>query len=310
MKVSDFTFKDSEGVEIFTYKWEPDVSAAKGIVQIIHGISEHARRYEHFAEVLTDAGYIVYAHDHRGHGRTAAKTDLLGHAGVDGWNWIVKDIIELTKIIREQQPNLPLFIFGHSMGSFALRQVMYENNDLWNIKGFILSGTGGSSTFMLIFGKFLCKQIIRRHGRNKISELISGLSFYNFNAKCPEKRTPFDWLSRDQDEVNKYIRDPLCGQTCSAGFYYDFFNGILAVQNLLNVERLPKSVPILIFSGEMDPVGRYGKVVTKLVNIYQRSGIQDITFKLYEGGRHEMLNEINREKVISDILMWIGSKNK
>ncbi len=306
MKATDFLFLNDSGMSIFTRRWEPEASPIKGIVLVIHGISEHSGRYESFAEPLTDAGYIIYAHDQRGHGKTSENQETQGYAGEDGWDLLVGDIYELIEVIKKENPALPLFILGHSMGSFILRQYMYQYGDLQGVKGFILSGTGGSSTIMLSLARLLCALIIKKNGRRYKSKFIQGLTFKDFNAKCTEKRTGFDWLSRDIKEVDKYIEDDHCGQVCSVSFYNDFFEGIMEVQKQANINKIPKNIPILIFSGQMDPVGQYGKVIPSLIQKYKASGIQDITYKLYESGRHEMLNEVNRNEVIQDIIIWLA----
>jgi len=149
---------------------------------------------------------------------------------------------------------------------------------------------------------------MRKKGKSARSSFIQGLLFRNYNAKCPEKRTAYDWLSRDSVMVDKYIDDPLCGQVCTVQFYYEFLGGILEVQKQSNIEQIPKSIPVFFFSGKMDPVGGYSKIVKNLVKKYRDAGIKDISVKLYENGRHEMLNEINRREVFQDIIGWINSK--
>lgn len=308
LKSTNFPFFNSSGISIFTRKWKPEASPVRGIFLIIHGISEHSGRYEYFAEALTDAGYIVYAHDQRGHGRTSENQETQGYAGEDGWNLLVLDVYELIEVIKKENPDLPLFILGHSMGSFILRHYMHQYSDIQGVRGFILSGTGGSSTIMLALARFLCTIIIKKNGKMVKSKFIQGLTFKNYNARCVENRTEFDWLSRDNKVVDKYIEDDFCGEICTVSFYNDFFGGIMEVQKQANITRIPKTTPIHIFSGQMDPVGQYGKMVTSLVQSYKAVGIQDITLKLYESGRHEMLNEVNQNEVIQDIIRWMNSK--
>lgn len=308
MKSKEFSFLNSIGMSIFTRKWEPDLSPFKGIVLIIHGISEHSGRYAAFAEALTNTGYIVYAHDQRGHGKTTENQETQGYAGGDGWNLLVRDVQELIELAKKENPGLPLFILGHSMGSFILRHYMHQYKDSQGVKGFILSGTGGSSKIMLAMARFLCAIVIKKNGKMDKSKLIQELTFKDFNARCVENRNGFDWLSRDIKEVDKYVEDDLCGQVCTVSFYNDFFGGIMEVQKKSNINNISKDIPILIFSGQMDPVGHYGKMTTSLVQSYKAVGIQDITYKLYENARHEMLNEINRDEVIQDIIRWMNLK--
>ena len=309
MKETYFSFSASSGVEVFTYRWEPEEAASvKGAVLIIHGISEHAGRYRDFAQALTEAGFLVYAPDLPGHGKTSQNQETFGHAGDNGWNALVHNVYELTERINGENADLPLFIMGHSMGSFILRSYMYEYGDSQRVQGFILSGTGGSPWVMLTFGRLLCTLMMKVKGKMHKSPFIQGLTFKDFNAKCRENLTCYDWLTRDTQIVDSYIKDELCGQVCTVSFYRDFFQGILDVQQQANISRIPKHVPVLIFSGQMDPVGGYGKTVLSLVQRYQAAGIQDVTWKLYENGRHEMLNEVNRNEVMQDIIRWIDLK--
>lgn len=310
MNPTSFIFNDSEGMTLFTRRWEPEASAIRGVILIIHGISEHSGRYEAVAEALTDSGYMVYAHDQRGHGQTSLGMEKLGYAGKDGWNLLVRDVFELIEVIKKENPGSPVFILGHSMGSFILRSYMHRYGNLQGIKGYILSGTGGSTTSKLYAARFLCSIIIKKNGERYKSKLIQQLTFNGYNARCPEKRTEYDWLSRDAEVVDKYIQDDLCGQICSASFYKEFFRGIIEVQQDGAIEKIPKDIPVLMLSGHMDPVGQYGKIIELLLDKFKAVGIKDITYKLYPGGRHEMLNEVNRDEVIQDIIDWLDLKNQ
>lgn len=305
MESENFMFNSQDGTEIYGYSWSPDEGCdVKGIVQIAHGMAETAGRYERFAQQLTNKGYRVYAHDHRGHGKTAKTIENIGVLGEEeGFRWLVEDLSRLSERIKKQHPGLPLFLFGHSMGSFvAQRYIMLYGQGL---KGVILSGSNGKQGIMLKLGAFLAKGEIRKYGRNAKSEKLNRLSFGSFNRQFKPNRTEFDWLSRDDHEVDRYIENPFCGTIFTAGFFYDFFCGLRELEDKKNLQLIPKELPIYIFSGAQDPVGRNGKGVKKLFEAYKNLGIQDVAYKLYPEGRHEMLNEINREEVMKDVIQWI-----
>lgn len=307
MKKSTFAFKDNEGMEIHTYKFVPDdESDVKAVVQISHGMAETAARYEKFAEDLTSDGFIVYANDHRGHGNTAKSMEDIGYiAEKDGFHWMVEDMHELSLLIKADYPSLSLFLFGHSMGSFLVQRYiqLYSNE----IKGVILSGSNGKQGLMLNAGGFLARRECEKFGRRHISKNINNMTFGKYNNAFKPNRTEFDWLSRDNSEVDKYIADPYCGGVFTAGFFHDFFYGLKAIEKKSNIAKIKKELPIYIFSGSMDPVGGNGKGVIKLFNTYKKSLIKDISCKIYEGGRHEMLNELNRDEVIGDIIHWLDA---
>jgi alpha-beta hydrolase superfamily lysophospholipase len=306
MLSNNFIFNSVDGTKVFVYNWIPDNGVkVKGIVQIAHGMAETAARYEAFAEYLTANGYIVYANDHRGHGKTAVTVENLGYlADEDGFHWLVKDQHQLSEIIKKENPALPLFLFGHSMGSFITqRYIMLYGSEL---KGAILSGSNGKQGMMLNVAKLLAKNEIKKQGRKAKSYKLNNMTFSSYNNAFKPNRTEFDWLSRDNAEIDKYINDPFCGTVFTAGFYYDFFTGLKEIEKKKNLSLVPKGLPIYIFSGDKDPVGKFGKGVINLNKTYKDYDIKDVTYKLYEGGRHEMLNEINRNEVMNDIVDWLN----
>jgi len=268
-------------------------------------MAETSARYERFAKKLTDNGYIVYANDHRGHGKTAKVIENVGYlAEKDGFKYLVEDVHKLTEIIKKEYPNLPLFLFGHSMGSFvAQRYIMLYGNKL---KGAILSGSNGKQGIILDIGLLLAKSEIRKNERRGKSPKLNKLMFGGFNNKFKNTKTEFDWLSKDEAEVDKYINDPFCGGVFTSGFYYDFLIGLKEIENNNNLRHIPKDLPIYIFSGDKDPVGKSGKGIIKLFNTYKSLNIEDVTYKLYKDGRHEMLNEINKEEVMDNIINWLN----
>lgn len=310
MLTDNFTFKDDEGVKIYTYKWSPENdSPIKGVIQIAHGMAEMSSRYAGFAEFLTDNGYIVYSNDHRGHGKTAENLEEIGYLGEsDGFKWMIEDMHELTGIIKKENQGLPVILFGHSMGSFLTQGYIEQYGK--ELNGAILSGSNGKQGVILAIGKIIAKGEITKIGRKGRSELLNNMSFGSYNKSFKPCRTDFDWLSRDAKIVDKYIDDPYCGGVFTASFYYDFLNGLSQIEKKKNIEQIPKDLPIYIFSGALDPVGKNGKGIAKLADIYKQLNIQDVTFKLYEDGRHEMLNELNKDEVMKDILVWLSKHIK
>jgi alpha-beta hydrolase superfamily lysophospholipase len=304
MKNETFTFNDDQGIEIFVYKWLPeDDVKVKGVVQISHGMAEAAARYERTANALTASGYIVYANDHRGHGKTAGKVENVGYCGEDGFNWMVKDMYSLNGIIRRENPGLLVFLLGHSMGSFLSQSYISIYGD--TIDGVILSGTSGRQGPILGIGTMLAKLEMKRVGPKTSSNMLNKMSFGSYNKQFKPCRTDFDWLNRDEVAVDLYINDPYCGGVFSTGFFYDLTKGLRDIHKKETMERIPKDLPVYLFSGEKDPVGNCCKTVRSLIDDYKTLGIVDVSYKFYKDGRHEMLNELNRDEVIADVINWL-----
>ncbi|MBW2356206.1 MAG: lysophospholipase, partial [Deltaproteobacteria bacterium] len=253
MTSDSFTFRTDDGSDIFTYRWLPDPDTSiKAVVQIAHGMAEHAGRYGRFAEVLNAAGYAVYANDHRGHGRTAGDPARTGYfADHDGWFKVAGDLVQLTGIIRENHPGRPVFLLGHSMGSFLVRTVITQ--DAGEIAGAVLSGTGGDPGLLGKVGLVIARAVAALKGRRHPSRLLNALSFGGFNKAFAPARTEFDWLSRDSAEVDKYVADPFCGAVFSAGFFVDLLTGMAYIHRPEQIARIPKDLPIYLFSGAADP---------------------------------------------------------
>jgi alpha-beta hydrolase superfamily lysophospholipase len=304
MLASSFTMTDPAHVKIHVYEWlpEPD-SPVRGIVQISHGMCETAGRYSRFAEVLTNAGYAVYAGDHRGHGKTAGRVELLGDAGENGFYWMRKNLVQIAKISLSRHEGVPVFLFAHSMGSFLAQKLMCEN-DSEVYSGFILSGTNGPRG-MLRLGESLAKLQCRLHGEGHRSVLLNSVVFGTYNRSFSPVRTAFDWLSSSPEEVDKFIEDPFCGAICTTRFFRDFFGLLLEIHTENSLGNLCKDKPVYLFSGEKDPVGMGGRGVLRLVEVYRKLGVKDLEYHLYPDGRHEMLNEVNRDQVTSDVLDWL-----
>ncbi|PBH81741.1 alpha/beta hydrolase, partial [Clostridioides difficile] len=305
MKCTNFTFKGEEGLDIYTYKWEDEnIKKPKAVIQIAHGMAETAQRYETFAKVLTKNGYIVYINDHRGHGKTAKIIENVGHlAEKEGFRCLVEDMYTLTNIIKKENEDLPIYLFGHSMGSFASQRYIMDYSN--NLSGLILCGSNGKQGIILNLAHLIINREIKKYGRrsksNKINNLIFGGEIIRRNEK-----TKFDWLSRDKEQVEKYINDPFCGVVCSCGFFYDLVQGLKEIEDKENLKKVPLDIPIYIISGDKDPIGKNGKGVLRLRDRYIKLGVKDVTCKLYKDGRHELLNEINREEVFEDIICWLN----
>jgi alpha-beta hydrolase superfamily lysophospholipase len=305
MGKSTFTFNDGDGFEIFVYKWAPEGTKPKAAVQVVHGAAEHALRYERFALYLNQAGYIVYGDDHRGHGKTAGELSKAGIAGQDGWDGMVKDEKQLSEIIKKENPGLPLFLFGHSMGSFMAQSYI----ECWGqeLKGVILSGSTGL-TIIPAEALPLLEQAAAGERRDAVSEAAGGL-FAALNAPFEPAKTPFDWLSRDEAEVQKYVADPWCGFPFTNGLTLDMGRGTVAMLDPQNQAKIPKGLPVLLLSGELDPVGA-NNGARALEKSYRELGIMDVQVILYPQGRHEMLNEINHDEVQQDIAGWLDAHLK
>lgn len=305
MKTTEYKFKVSDGNELQVYEWLPENSEKiEKIIQIAHGMAEHAGRYQDFAVFLTSRNIAVYAHDHRGHGKTAGKIENLGFlAPKKGWAKLVQDLGEISRHIKEKHKEIPVYLFGHSMGSFVVRNAIID--PLTKYEGAILSGTGGNPGLLGHLGVFVTSILLLIFPGHSPSPLMDKLSFGAFNSSFKPNRTKFDWLSRDQEQVDKYSEDPFCGKIFSVRFFKDMLKGLLFVSSQKNMCRVPEDISILLFSGDRDPVGENGKGVIEVYNKLKNAGIKNISMKLFRDGRHEMLNEVNRPEVYGFIFDWL-----
>jgi alpha-beta hydrolase superfamily lysophospholipase len=305
MQESTFTL-DRGAAQVFVYRWLPDAGVTpRGVVQISHGMAEHAARYRRFAEALTAAGFAVYAHDHRGHGRTAGDVSKRGHfADHDGWRAVLDDLYAVTTRAADEHPGVACVLFAHSMGSFMAQQAMFERASLW--KGVALSAsTSGVANPLAPIGRVIARVERLRVGASRPSKLLTKLSFGEFNKGFRPARTEYDWLSRDPGEVDKYIADEWCGFDVSTQLWIDLLDALPTLADTNNLARVPKDLPVYVLAGTRDPVTGNLKGLQQLVDAYQAVGLRDITWKTYEGGRHEMLNETNRADVERDFITWL-----
>lgn len=301
MIISENNFISSDNTNVFYYECLPNDGNVSFIIQFAHGMAEHSGRYMKVAKFLTSNGGAVYILDHRGHGKSINNYYNYGvWPDKNTWFKIVDDIKNINKIAKNKYLGVPNFIFGHSMGSFLTRSLIVEYSS--DIDGIIISGTGTYSNIILKIGRLIAKIDIKLKGYAHKSKLIDKMAFGGFNKGYTK---PYQWLTRDLNVVDEYIRDPYCGGLMSSSFYYSFFSGILFLNKFENLNKIRKSLPVFFISGTNDPVGKNSKGVNEAVRIYKKVGIKNVDCKLYEGGRHEMLNEVNSEEVFYDIYKWL-----
>ncbi len=287
MSRDDFSFPSSDGLEIAYYRWRTPARAA-GIVQIAHGMGEHALRYAHVAEFLNQAGYHVYASDHRGHGRTAKNVEALGDFGSAGWYGLVADLAMVTKLARTREGGLPVVLIGHSMGSFAAQQYVLDNSAL--IAGLVLSGSAAVDKLAI--------------------DPLREADLTAFNQAFEPARTPYDWLSRDNAAVDAYVADRLCGFGINKRAMATMAAGASRLVDPSELSKIRSDLPIYIFAGDKDPINHDLEWLKPLAERYRAAGVADVSEKYYPNGRHEMLNETNRDEVMSDLLAWIQRTKK
>ncbi len=297
---------DSHGAgRIHACKWTPE-GQPRAVVQIVHGIAEFVERYDDFANFLTSQGFLVVAEDHMGHGQSIQGGSIQGYFH-GGWFTAVEDTMQLLRDTRQAYPNIPYILFGHSMGSFMARTILCKYPDS-GIHAAIICGTGWQPAFALPALIRVIESICKKNDETKPSEKLQGLVFGSYNKRVEHPRTPNDWLTRDARIVDAYNAHPLCGFTASCGLLRDMMKGILFIEQKGSLEAMRKDLPVFFIAGGDDPVGSYGKGIHQAADAFRKSGMKDVSVHIYPLGRHEILNEINREEVYGDILHWIESK--
>jgi alpha-beta hydrolase superfamily lysophospholipase len=291
----------NDGHNIQVYVWPNQ--QAKAWIHINHGMAEHALRYTNFAGRLVEAGYAVVAHNHRGHGNSE-QTQLGCLARHQSWQNVLSDIDEVRLAICGEKP---YFLFGHSMGSFIVQSYLIQSQR--EINGLILSASNLQPTSLSRVGSWVASFEKMRLGEHNSSALLQFLSFGSFNSAFKPARTEFDWLSRDAAQVDKYITDPLCGFACSTGFWHAFLTSLVALYKTDMLKTVQANLPMLLLGGSDDPVGLMGKGLPKLAQAYKTVGQSNITLKLYDKARHEILNETNHQQVKLDVINWLDSQN-
>ncbi|MBN1778156.1 MAG: lysophospholipase [Clostridiales bacterium] len=294
-------FRSTAGQELLKSVWRPE-GEVRAIVHILHGMAEHLACYDEMANRLNQAGFLVVGYNYPGHGENA---ELLGYFGRGGFDSLVRDVHKLRLELQKEYTGVPYFLLGHSMGSFVVQNYCLVNEK--GLSGVILSGTGHYSPMLITAGLILANLLCAFGGEKKPSKLLENMSFAGYNKAWSPPRTEKDWISRNEEKVNSYIADPLCGFTFTAGAYRDMFRGL---KNLYpnKIVTMDQDVPVLLYSGACDPVGGRGAGVLKVADELKAAGMKDVTVKLYENGRHEMHNEPNREEVFKYLIDWILSR--
>ncbi len=308
MKKEEFFFDSRDGIsKIHAIRYTPDSGDIVGVYQIVHGMSEHFSRYEDIAEFLTGKGFVVTGDDHLGHGGTAAENGLKGYfCDQDPATVVVRDVHRLKKMTQELYPGVPYFLMGHSMGSFIARNYIFRYGT--GIKGAVIMGTGNQSKALIGVSKFVAGFQKTFLGDKHPALFINNLAFGGYNKRIPNPRTPFDWLSVNEENIDRYIEDPDCGFLFTVNGFRTLFELIGRLLDKKNLAKVPADLPVLFVSGAEDPVGDYGKGVVKAKEALEAAGVKDITLKLYPGLRHEILNESEKEKVKEDIYTWISER--
>ena len=299
---NDIFYPSQGGGMIHALRWEP-AGAPVGIVQIVHGVAEYAARYDAFATFLAEQGFLVVAEDHMGHGESVGKNGVLGHFE-GGWFGAVADTYQLLQDTKAEYPQLPYILLGHSMGSFMARTILAKYSDS-GISAAIISGTAWMPSAVISAGLGAASMVAKCQDPNKPSKLLNDMMFGSYNNMIEHKRTTHDWLTRDQKIVDTYVADPLCGFPMTAGLARNMMMGLKFIQDPQNLSKMQKDLPVLFIAGSDDPVGNYGKGVKQAAEAFGKVGMEKVSVRLYPMGRHEMLNELNREEVYANLLDWI-----
>ncbi|WP_296255776.1 MULTISPECIES: alpha/beta hydrolase [unclassified Pseudomonas] len=308
MKHDAFWLGTADHTRLFVNAWLPmtdtgsHADPVRAVVMLSHGMAEHSGRYERLGAALTRAGFALYSPDQRGHGQTAAHGVLGHYADADGWNKVVGDLASLNASIAQRHPGAPLFLLGHSMGSYIAQAYLLHHGA--SLQGAVLSGSNFQPVSLYRLAAAIARVERWRQGPTGRSALIDFLSFGSFNRTFKPVRTPFDWLSRDAQEVDKYVQDPLCGFRCTNQFWLDLLGGLQQISKASNLAQIDRSLPLLIIGGECDPVSE-GKRLKDLADTLMSTDHTFVTLRLYQQARHEILNETNRDEVTRDLLAWL-----
>lgn len=304
----EFYFPSKDGnTEIHTIEWKPE-GEVRAVLQICHGMVEYIKRYDEFAQFLCEKGFYVVGNDHLGHGKSVQSKSEYGFFEKKYGNaCVLGDMHTLRQRTVKKYPEMPYFMLGHSMGSSLLRQYiqMYGNG----LSGVVLMGVvTDHRRSSLLFVKQLCRLMAAVRGWHYRSRMVDELVTGSFNKKFKPSVTRADWITSDKEHLDAYVTDPLCSFMFTVNAYYSMMAGMLGMQKKENISMIPKSLPVLFVSGAEDPVGNFGKGVRKVCEIYKSAGLRDVSLKLYEGDRHEILNETNREQVYQELYEWFEEK--
>ena len=310
MLMKSFTLKMDDGYELCLNRWQPDAEQEiKGVIQLHHGLAEHSMRYDRFGSILSENGYVLNAYDMRGHGRSAENADKNGTgifgklADKRGFDRAVLDLKAVTDNLKNDFPGKKTILMGHSFGSFVSQGFIEEFGNM--IDGCILCGTAGPRPALVTGGSIMAHIITFFTGKNTCLALLDNLSFGSYNEKINPVRTKYDWLSKNELNVDMYMMDNWCGFPLTNSFFCSMTEGLCKIHKKRNMKKIPVKLPVYFIYGGDDPVGSYGKTIKDLFNIYKANGVEKLDIKEYPGDRHEILNEDNKEEVEKDILAWI-----
>lgn len=304
VKKEEFTFDSRDGkTKLHAVRWVPEGKVVC-ILQIVHGMAEYIERYEELAQFLGEKGILVTGDDHLGHGKSVEPGGTYGYfCEQDPATVVVRDVHRLKKMTQEDYPGIPYVILGHSMGSFILRNYLFRYGT--GIEGAIICGTGSQPQILVKFCKILAALQRMFLGDKHVAKLIDSLAFGSYNNRIPDVKTSSDWLCTDDQIVESYVKDELCGFTFTVNGFRTLFELLNRLNKMENVSRMPKDLPVYFIAGEMDPVGNYGKGVRKAYEDFKKAGMERLSLKLYPEGRHELLNEKNKKQVYEELYLWI-----
>lgn len=300
-KYSHFWFEASDNEKIFIHVWD-SVNNPKGIVQLIHGMAEHGKRYEDFAMYLNEQGYIVYADDHRAHGNTAKTVEHIGKMKATDFMRIVQDEIEISEMLKKKY-DLPLYLIGHSFGSFITQRYMIKRSDL--PEKVVLVGSGSAKKLESTAMALLSKMMILVKGEYYCSPFLEKCVLGGFNKRIPNAKTPYDWVCKNEKVLNEYGQDSFCGAIFSIGYYNGLAINFKKMYTSKMLSKIKNDLPIFVIAGSEDPVGGYGKALERLIHLYKKNGLSGVQAKFYEGMRHEILNEAGKKEVYEDIVQFL-----
>ena len=301
MSPNAFWLPAGERCSLYVHQWLP-LTPVKAVVLLVHGMAEHGGRYGRLGQALNQAGFALFAPDLRGHGRTAAPADRGLFAERNGWSTVLDDLGLLSQYIGQQFPGTPLFLFGHSMGSYLAQAYLLHHSA--SLQGTVLSGSNSRPAALYRAARLIARLETWRQGPRGRSGVIDWLSFGAFNKAFRPNRTAFDWLSRDAQEVDAYLNDPLCGFRCCNQLWLDLLQGLVQISQPRHLAQIDPDLPLLVIGGECDPVSAGGRL-THLADALRATGNRHVQLRVYPDARHEVLNETHRDEVTRDIIVWL-----
>ena len=311
MKMNSFSLKMNDGCEIFLNRWEPDTPEdIKGVVQLHHGLAEHSMRYDRLGSILVENGYVLNAYDMRGHGKTAETAIAKGEgrfgqlARKNGFETAVEDLAFIIESLKKDYPDKKIVLLGHSFGSFISQGYIEKYGE--RIDGCILCGTSGPQIPLAPIGKVVAKVVRAFKGPDATSKFLTKLSFGSYNKHIANPQTADDWISLNELNRQMYEMDKWCGFPLTVSFFVDITTALSTIHKKKNMKAVPAELPVFFIYGKEDPVGRYGKTIEKLYDIYQKNGVKNLQIKGYENDRHEIFNEDDKETVEKDVLQWLS----